>query len=397
MKHHAESFEAMTLPEVHPPAVERLFRYVIDRFLLLPLGALIALVWANTAAESYFRFSHTLAFAVNEVAMAFFFGLVAQEVWEATMRGGALHTWRGWGLPLIGAAGGVAGAGAVYLAYITVKQEALLEQGWPIACAIDIAAAYYVLKIVWHRSRALPFVLLLALATDALGILVVALRPHTLPVRPGGVALALLAIAVAVTLKKWRVRSFWPYLLVCGPLFWFALYFEGVHPALALIPLVPFLPHRARRIEMMADPPDDDDVHHFEHEWNEVVQVVLFLFGLINAGVLLRGYSTGTWAVMAAALVGRPIGILAAVALAVAFGFPLPRRVGWRGLLVIALATSSGFTFALFFATGAIPIGPVLAQIKLGALASVVAAPLTVAVARVLHVGRYARSTHHGV
>ena len=34
-----------------------LARHLLDRFLLLPLGAAIALVWANSAAESYFTFA----------------------------------------------------------------------------------------------------------------------------------------------------------------------------------------------------------------------------------------------------------------------------------------------------------------------------------------------------
>jgi hypothetical protein len=76
--------------------VKRLARTAFDRFLLLPLGALIALIWANTAAESYFIFAHRLSFAVNEIGMAFFFALMAQEVAEAVMPGGALHTWRRW-------------------------------------------------------------------------------------------------------------------------------------------------------------------------------------------------------------------------------------------------------------------------------------------------------------
>ena len=54
-------------------------------------------------------------------------------------------------------------------------------------------------------------------------------------------------------------------------------------------------------------------------------------------------------------------------------------------MLVVALATSSGFTFALLFATGSVAPGPLLAQIKLGALFSVVAAPLAIGLARVLN------------
>jgi NhaA family Na+:H+ antiporter len=166
------------------------------------------------------------------------------------------------------------------------------------------------------------------------------------------------------------------------------LYLCGLHPALALLPIVPFLPREPRRADPFAESPDDDDVHHFEHEWNEWVQVILLLFGLVNAGVLLRGYDTGTWAMLTASLVGRPLGIIAAVGVAALLGLRLPRRIGWRELLVVALATSSGFTFALFFATGSVAPGPLLAQIKLGALVSVVAAPLAIALAKLLKVRR---------
>src|SRR5262249_56215845 len=98
-------------------------------------------------------------------------------------------------------------------------------------------------------------------------------------------------------------------------------------PALPLSPIVPFLPQEPRRLDLFADPPDDDATHHYEHEWNEGVQAILFLFGLVNGGVLLKGYDTGTWAMLAAALVGRPLGILAGVRLAVAAGLHLPRPI----------------------------------------------------------------------
>jgi NhaA family Na+:H+ antiporter len=198
------------------------------------------------------------------------------------------------------------------------------------------------------------------------------------------------ALGLAALMRRYRVRSFWLYLTLPGTLSWLAFYSEGLHPALALIPVVPFLPHEPRGLNVFADPRDDDAVHHFEHEWNELVQGILFMFGLVNAGVLLQGYDTGTWAVLAAALVGRPIGMLLAVAAAVGLGMHLPRRIGWRELAVIALATSSGFTFALFFATGLLPAGAVMAQIKFGALATAVGAIATFGVARLLEVGRFA-------
>ena len=62
-----------------------------------------------------------------------------------------------------------------------------------------------------------------------------------------------------------------------------------------------------------------------------------------------------------------------------------------RELVVAALATSSGFTTALFMAVGVFPAGPALAEIALGALFSVVGAVATLAMAWMLQVGRFAR------
>jgi NhaA family Na+:H+ antiporter len=84
-------------------------RRAIDLSLALPLGAGIALVWANTAHDSYERFAHALHFAVNDVGMVFFFGLAAKEVVEATAPGGALHSWRRAALPVVAATGGMLG------------------------------------------------------------------------------------------------------------------------------------------------------------------------------------------------------------------------------------------------------------------------------------------------
>jgi Na+:H+ antiporter, NhaA family len=390
MREHALPHHPIAAADDRPAAGARIVRFVADRFLLLPTGALIALAWANTAAESYFEFSHAIGFFVNEIAMALFLGLLAQEVLEAMMPGGALHTWRRWGLPVVTAAGGGVGAVVVYLSYVQLMYEPVLTTAWPVACAIDAAAAYYVLKTVWPRTGALPFVLLMTLAADGFGVLIVA-RPTLSTLQPSAIALMLSAIIIAVLLRAVKVREIWPYVVLSGVPMWFALYFQGIHPALALIPIVPFLPREPRSADFFADRSDDDYVHHFEHEWNDAVQIVLFLFGLANAGVVLNGYGTGTWALLTAALVGRPLGIAAAAAIAVTVGLRLPPRIGWRELAVVALATSSGFTFALFFATGAIPLGPVLAEIKLGALASVAAAPLTILLARLLKVGRFAR------
>lgn len=119
------------------------------------------------------------------------------------------------------------------------------------------------------------------------------------------------------------------------------------------------------------------------------MQAVLLFFGLVNGGVVLTGEMPGAWAVLTAALIGRPIGILVSVALAMAAGLRLPAHLRWRELIVVSLAASAGFTFALFFATSVMPPGPLLGEPKLGALATAVGALVALTAARLLHVGRF--------
>jgi NhaA family Na+:H+ antiporter len=138
-----------------------------------------------------------------------------------------------------------------------------------------------------------------------------------------------------------------------------------------------------------APPEAHDTLSEFEHWWKYPVQLVLLCFGLVNAGVPLEQVGAGTWAVLVAILVGKPAGILLAVAPAVRAGFRMPDRLTWRDLVVVGLAAAIGFTVALFFATAAFPPGDHLDQTKMGALLSVGSALLAVAAAVVLRVGRF--------
>jgi Na+/H+ antiporter NhaA len=114
----------------------------------------------------------------------------------------------------------------------------------------------------------------------------------------------------------------------------------------------------------------------------------------VNAGIRLEEHGTGTWAMLTASLAGRPLGILGALAVGLALGLHLPKGIGWRELIVIGLTASAGFTFPLLFATDVLAIGPILGEVKQGALLSVIAAFLAFGFARVLGVGRWARRGH---
>lgn len=275
--------------------------------------------------------------------------------------------------------------------FIGVAHQQMLAAAWPVVAAVDIGAGYYVLRLIYpRRSAPVAFLLLLAVATNVIAMSVVLVQTPGFELHEMGLGVLLIALASAAALRRRGVKVFWPYWFVSGSLSWLALYWMGIHPALALIPIVPLLPHDRRRGEVFADRVDDDPVHHAEHEWNGVAQLALFLFGLVNAGVILRHFDTGTWAVLVAALVGRPVGVIAAVGLGVAAGVPLPRRMTWFDVTVMALATTSGFTFALFLGTAALPIGAVADQVKLGALLTAAGAAITIWVAWMFTVGRFA-------
>ena len=371
----------------------RAIRFAADRYLILPLGALAAIAWANSRPESYFAFAHAWSFAVNDVAMVFFFALITEEFIEATVPGGALHTWRRVALPVAGAVGGVAGSAIAYLTYLGSGDElSVLGRGWPIPGAVDLAFGYVVARNIWRRHPAIPFFLLIGIASNALGVLIVELQYPIADRHAIGPLLLAAAIGIAAALRHRRVRTIWPYVLVCGPCSWWGLFASGLHPALALVPIVPFFTHAKRDRPLFADVPPHarDGLSRFDRAWKYPVQAVLLVFALVNAGVMIRGFGTGTKAVAIAALAGKPLGVLAAIGVAVACGLRLPRRVGWRELAVIAFTSSIGFTYALFFATAAIPFGPVLVEMKLGALLTVAGACLAMAAAALLRVGRFA-------
>jgi NhaA family Na+:H+ antiporter len=369
-----------------------LSRFALEHLLLLPLGAAIALVWANTRPESYFRFSYAIAFAVNDVAMLFFFALMTKEVVEATAQGGVLHPWRRAALPMIASLGITLVPALIHLNVVEPLGEPMLSLAWPVTLATDLAVSYFAVRLAFgKRHPAVPFAILLAITADALGFVAIALfNPTREPHLARGVLLFVLAAGVAVGLRRSRVTSFWPYLLGAGTLSWLAFYWSGVHTALALVPIMPFLPHAARDAGFFVDASPDarDTLSRFEVFWRHPAQVALFFFGLINAGVPFGALEEGTWAVPIAVLVGKPVGLLIAAGLAMAAGLHLPYRLGWRHLIAIGFATAIGFSVGLFFCAALFPPGQLRSEINMGVLLTVIGLPLAVIVGRLFGRGR---------
>lgn len=376
----------------------RFWRYVLDHSLLLLVGTAVGLLWANLDLATYQSFVHLMRFPINDVGMAFFFGLAAKEVVEATAPGGALHSPKRAGMPLLAAIGGMAGPALIFVGLCVLTEHRELLRGWAIPCATDIAFSYLVARVAFGaRHPAIPFLLLLAIADDALGLIILAVFYPTGALHPLTFAVLLgAAIGIALWLRRGRRQSFWPYILVAGAVSWFAFHDGGLHPALALVPIIPFVPHARRDPGLFVDGHGHDPLTAFEHWWKAPVQVVLLFFGLINAGVPLSNSGAGTWIVLAAILAGKPIGILSFIALGLLLGLHRPAGVSWRDLIVVGMAAAIGFTVALFFATAAFPPGAILDETKMGALFSLAAAPLAALAARLLHVGTASRTVRAG-
>jgi NhaA family Na+:H+ antiporter len=368
----------------------RVARFILDNSLLLLAGTVAAVIWANLDLSSYDRLAHPLHFWVNDVGMVFFFALAAKEVFEATLPGGPLASPRRALAPLAAAVGGMAAPALIYIALASVRGPADLTRGWAIPCATDIAFSAMIARIIFPAAHpAIPFLLLLAIADDALGLIILAVfYPSAALSVPALIGFMVAAVVLALWLRAHRFQSFWAYVLGPGALSWAALYLGGFHPALALVPIVPFMPHSPRDLGVF-DPREayrPDTLNRFEHWWARPVQFVLLLFGFANAGVPFEQIGAGTYYVLAGLLLGKPIGIVFFSGLARLGGGRLPPGLQLGDLLVVGVAASIGFTVSLFFATAAFPAGSALAETKMGALLSFVAAPLAVLISRAVRV-----------
>jgi len=101
------------------------------------------------------------------------------------------------------------------------------------------------------------------------------------------------------------------------------------------------------------------------------------------------GSGRGTWLVLVAILIGKPLGIGLTTWLGRALSLEIDRGISAGDVVVAGTVAAIGFTVALFFATAAFADGALLEEVKMGALFSFAAAPLSVGLAWALGVGRF--------
>lgn len=408
----------------------RVWNFLTNYSLLLIAGALIALVWANVDAASYHHFvdfviwdnapigelhdgsrTLTLHYFVNDLLMAFFFAIAAKEVWEAViLKNGSLRGKKA-ATPLFATAGGMFGPIAVYLGLAVLLGSdtySALANGWAIPTATDIAFSYLIGRMVFGAGHpAVRFLLLLAIADDAAGLIILAIFYPSGDLAPEWLLLSLVAAAGVFFLFNWlpryldqgdqlrpcssfvrRVFSFWPY-LAAACLSWYGFMQSGLHPALGLLPIVPTIPHADRAFGIFSEAEQylTDLLNKIEHALKYPVEIVLFFFGLLNAGVELGAIGDATWLVLAGLLIGKPAGIfLFGYIAAKPMGLGIPQGMRMSDLIVIGFVAAIGFTVSLFVASVAFEPGTVQDAAKMGALFSFFAAVVAIIAGKLLRV-----------
>ena len=163
----------------------------------------------------------------------------------------------------------------------------------------------------------------------------------------------------------------------------------GIHPALGLVPVIFCLPHAHTDLGIFAhkEMGRSDTLNEFEHWWKNPVELILGAFGLGNAGVVMSSVDTGTYLVLVGLLVGKPVGVTLFTWIAELFGLEKPAGMGYKHVVTLGMIAGIGFTVALFVSTAAFKDpGPIQDSVKMGALLSFGAAPLSFLLAKLLGV-----------
>jgi len=425
----------------------RVWTFLTDYSLLLIIGALLALVWANIDAHSYHHFVEypllfndligldydywkkvygegydkfdaggstmvlSMHYLVNDMLMAFFFAIAAKEVWEAViLKNGSLRGKKA-ATPLFATVGGMIGPISIYLGIAYLMGSTTFDavaNGWAIPTATDIAFSYLVGRLVFGAGHpAVRFLLLLAIADDAAGLIILAIFYPSGELAIEWLLLSVFAAVAVFFLANWLPRrldrhnqdrpnstwvreklGFWPY-AIAAVFSWYGFAASGLHPSLGLLPIVPTIPHADRAIGIFsaAEKYLTDLLNQIEHALKRPVEVVLFFFGLLNAGVEFSAIGDPTWLVLAGLLIGKPVGILIMGWIAAKpLGLGIPEGMRIIDLVVIGCVAAIGFTVSLFFAAAAFDPGPTQDAAKMGALFSFAAAIISIVAGRLLRV-----------
>jgi Na+/H+ antiporter NhaA len=386
---------------------------------VLLAGTIVALLWANSPwSHSYTSLWSTrlavtlgsngisldLRHWVNEGLMTLFFLVVGLEA-KRELDLGELRERRRLTIPAAAAIGGMSVPVAIYLAFNAGGPGA---HGWGAAMSTDTAFALGAVALLTPRAatRLRVFLLTLAVVDDLCALLVIAVA-YTNHVSALALAIAVALFGVLLALRylpQWRG----PVSAAVGVGIWIAMFKSGIDPVISGLAVglatsaypparedleratnlarsfreqpTPELARSAQQGVMAAISPNER-LQYGLHPWTGYV--IVPLFALANAGVHITGglleksvSSPITLGILVGYVLGKPLGIAGASWIASRPAVHGPRSPLSPPLLAVGGAFAGiGFTVSLLISSLAFS-GQRLAEAKLGALASVLLAPL---------------------
>jgi len=356
--------------------------------ILLLIGTVVALVWANSAwSGGYETMQNTvvgphalhldlsLSTWAKDGLLAVFFFVIGLEL-KREIVAGELRKPATAIVPIVAAIGGMVVPAGIFL-IINATQSGGDSSGWAVPAATDIAFAVAVLSIVgkWLPNALRAFLLTLAVVDDLLAIIIIAVFFSD------GLSFVWLGASVASIALFWflikkNITTAWvlvPLALVA----WALMHASGVHATIAAVALGLAVPAIKRGGEKHSL------AEHWEHWWRPLsAAVAVPIFALFAAGVAidseaLRAAASDPVAqgIVAGLVIGKPIGILLFTFLVATFTkASLDRGLSWWDVLGMACLAGIGFTVSLLIGDLAFA-GDRSSEVKMSVLgASVLAA-----------------------
>ncbi|MBY0277502.1 Na+/H+ antiporter NhaA [Candidatus Binatia bacterium] len=358
------------------------------------IGARFEELWEQSVGLSFggSAFVMPLRHWINDALLTVFFLVVGLEI-KREFTVGHLASRRSAALPVAAAIGGMIAPALVYALLVPSGPWA---HGWGVPMATDTAFAVALIVMLGPRVPVeLRIFLTAAAIVDDIGSIVVVALFYSGALDFVQLGLALLVTGALALLNRSGVYRVLPY-LVLGVVLWACVHAGGLHATLAGVLLALFIPTRPpanlRTLTLQADAiiagesrrgdevlrhgpslaalraldaihdrvesPADRTLRHVE-PWSSYL--VLPVFALANAGVeigthLLDGRGPLSLAIVAGLVVGKPLGLMAASALAVRLGLAVkPGEYSWSQLAGAGALAGIGFTMSLFIAGQSFP------------------------------------------
>ncbi len=368
---------------------------------LLLLATIVAVLISNSPASDAFEtlmhenmgfvigteaFGMSLRHWINDGLLTVFFLVVGLEI-KREMTVGRLATPTTAALPVAAAIGGMILPALMYWLLIPSGPWA---HGWGIPMATDTAFAVAIIAMMGRRVPVeLRIFLTAAAIVDDIGSIAIVALFYSEELN-----LIYIAASVALGFLLWSFNRAHVYrvsmYLLFGVALWVCVYASGFHASLAGIVLALLIPTRspanlralisqadtiiaaeAQRGDVLRRGPSLpairalDAIHdRIESPADRLLRyaatrssyLILPLFALANAGVeftssVWAGHEPLMLAIVTGLFVGKPLGIMAACALAVRLGITAkPEAYSWQQLLGAASLAGIGFTMSLFIA-----------------------------------------------